>query len=196
MQTNLSEKYVYSDKYVRLVDIVFGVVVAQSTAKHSEILFAPQAHPLDFAALLGIYLTVILSWVGYHGSVTKFPYSEAWVGTLRLFADFGIVIVYVYLLRSIAPNGVVLDAYLRGFLLVFVMWIVSGLLRMAEHGKSASKPGLLFACCFVSLGLWWVYQPLVLRYSGCQAFWDWLFLCLPVIVMVLFRVIRPRWRWL
>jgi hypothetical protein len=44
-----------------------------------------------------VYLTVVLSWVGYHRSISKYPYNQSLWSRVRLGLDIFILVLYAYL---------------------------------------------------------------------------------------------------
>ncbi len=134
-----------SRNLVALVDIVFAVVVAQSLIRYEEIIFRP-TWGLSFASIVLVYFTVVLSWVDYHVSMDRYPYSRngmAW--WFRFFADLMIVGAYTYMLfavREVDLSGT-LARFLPGFAVVFLLYLISGVARRFEYDRGASRVTLI-----------------------------------------------------
>ena len=122
----------YSDRLLRLVQVVFAVVIGGSLIQFNEILFPPQC-TIEFWALFGVYVSAIMSWAGYHHRMNEYPYTPTKFGVIRLFIDIFIVIIYAYLLFAGSGKEQTIEPYLWGFSFVFMAWIFSGLLRCLEH---------------------------------------------------------------
>ena len=59
-----------SDRFVQFVDIVFGLVVVQGFIRYSALILDPTASWFTSWALAGVYTVTILSWIGYHRSMS------------------------------------------------------------------------------------------------------------------------------
>lgn len=141
-----------SDQLVRLVQIVFGLVLAQSFILYRDIVVHPTAanNLVPALALATVYVTTVLSWIDWHVTMEVRPYNfnprnrYRVTEQLRLGLDMLVVIVYAYLLFVIddvkkAPNEGV-SAYLWGFPAVFAIYLLSGLARLRAHGRLATNP--------------------------------------------------------
>lgn len=131
-----------------LVDIVFAVVVGQSVTTYSDLLFPPKVSSLAFWALLGVYASIILSWIGYHYLLQHSPYEvQTKAGKFRLTDDLAIVVMYSYLLVTVewfrdgiqqTLFGVTVDppgAYLLGYITVFVLYMLNDVLVWSEQNR-------------------------------------------------------------
>ncbi len=131
-----------------LVDIVFAVVVGQSITTYTDLLFPPSVTSLAFWALLGVYASVILSWIGYHLLLQHSPYQvRTRAGKFRLTDDLAIVVMYSYLLVTVEwfregvhqiLFGFTVDppaAYLLGYVAVFVLYMLNDVLVWSEQNR-------------------------------------------------------------
>lgn len=152
-----------SDQLVRLVQIVFGLVLAQSFLLYRDVVVHPLAsgHWVAALALGTVYITTVLSWIDWHVTMEARPYNfnprnrYRLTEQFRLGLDVLVVTVYAYLLFAIqefvgAPHGW-MGGYLLGFPAVFAAYLISGLARRRAHGKLATNPAPIL--CF---GLWYV----------------------------------------
>lgn len=139
-----------SDNLVRLVQVIFGLVIAQSLLLYRTVIVTPGApHYLAAAALVVVYTTTVFSWLDWHITMEFNPYNlnpshpfkvhEQW----RLAVDLFIVTVYAYTLFTIASfeddPRYSLSRFLFAFPLFFLAYLVSGALRRITHGKHASN---------------------------------------------------------
>ena len=64
-----------SDHLVRLIQIVFGLVIAQSLVLSREVLLDPlaEAHRVSALATFAVYVMTVLSWIDWHVTVTYYP---------------------------------------------------------------------------------------------------------------------------
>jgi 5'(3')-deoxyribonucleotidase len=156
-----------SDQLVRLVQIVFGLVLAQSFVLHRDIVVHPIAAKnwVPAIALAAVYITTVLSWIDWHVTMEVRPYNfnprnrHRVTEQLRLGLDMLVVTVYAYLLLVIdelkkTPNEGV-AAYLLGFPAVFATYLFSGLARRRAHGRLATNsiPIATFGVAYVLLSL-------------------------------------------
>lgn len=156
-----------SDQLVRLVQIVFGLVLAQSFVLHRDIIL----HPTDLnnlipaVALATVYVTTVLSWIDWHVTMELRPFNfnprnrHRVIEQFRLGFDMLVVVVYAYLVFAIddlkkAPNTGV-SVYLWGYPAVFATYLLSGLSRRRAHGKLATNPTpiVIFGLAYVFLSL-------------------------------------------
>jgi 5'(3')-deoxyribonucleotidase len=144
-----------SDQLVRLIQIFFGFVLAQSLSRYAEVVLDPLSknHFIAAFALLTIFTTTILSWIDWHITMGLRPYNlspknnRRIIDELRLLSDILIVIFYAYILLAIEnfstqPNKS-MSQYLWGFFLVFLGYFFSGWLRQKSYGSLASKLKLI-----------------------------------------------------
>jgi len=100
--------------------------------------------------LLAIYYTTIRSWLDWHITMERNPYSlfqpadaTSSPETARIHLDLAVVSVYAYLLlqlHTVVPNQT--DSrrgYLIGFVLAFALYLASGIIRQWTHGQRASS---------------------------------------------------------
>lgn len=140
-----------AEYYVRLVDVIFAVTLTQTLViyRNEIVAFSPR---LLIETLALVYLTVALSWVGYHRSIMKYPYNKsAWSG-VRVVLDIFILVVYAFLaFAAKEPPKVIM-----GLAVVFILYAVDGCTRIAEWcDTKVSKPWLsaIFACLLL-----WVWR--------------------------------------
>ena len=89
-----------SDKIVRLVQVLFGVILAQGILCNSELIVSPFATANLVAAVgfASLYFTTVRSWIDWHLTMTKYPYDERSgsphrsTEMLRIWADLGFVV--------------------------------------------------------------------------------------------------------
>jgi hypothetical protein len=184
----------YSDRLLRLVQVVFAVVIGGSLIQFNYILFPPQC-TVEFWALFGVYVSAITSWTGYHHRMNKYPYTPTKFGVIRLFTDMFIVIMYAYLLFAGSGKGQSIESYLWGFSVVFVSWILSGLLRCLEyHDWKASELKML---TLFFLGYSFLVPLLFKVFISCTntntILLNQIFVGFPLITMLIFRYLHD-WR--
>jgi 5'(3')-deoxyribonucleotidase len=124
-----------SDYFVRLVDIIFGFILAQGFVLYRARIIEPNLS-VNSVSLLLVNATVLLSWVGYHRSVNAFPYNATFVSKVRLTFDLLILVVYSYLVFVVED----LSRVLIGLFAVFFLYVVTGVIRTREwHDRKASR---------------------------------------------------------
>lgn len=154
-----------SDQLVRLVQIVFGLVLAQSLLLHRDIVVQPfsGANWVATLALAAVYITTVLSWIDWHVTMEMRPYNfspqnvHLTTEKVRLGLDLFIVTVYAYLLFTVEDLKQKPDewmgGYLLGFPMIFAAYLLSGLARRRSHGRLATNPApiLWFGLAYVIL---------------------------------------------
>jgi uncharacterized HAD superfamily protein len=154
-----------SDQLVRLIQIFFGFVLAQSLGRYDEVVLDPlsKSHFIAAFALLTIFVTTILSWTDWHITMGLRPYNLSTkndrrpIDEIRLLSDIAIVILYAYILLAIESFSTrpseSISRYLWGYFLVFLGYFFSGWLRKLSYGSLASKLKLIeiFGCVFLML---------------------------------------------
>lgn len=188
----------FSVHLVTLVQVFFAVVIGGALIEFNDTIFAPE-FSISFLSLLIVFLTSIMSWTGYHTSMGKYPYTHSISGILRLYSDVIIVVVYGFLLFSSTdstdPHNIVLsNSYLFGFSGVFLLYIISGLLRRSEYNdKSASKTCLLRAFFITTLILAVSYPIIYINFNIDKLLLSQIFIWFPLLLMIVFRWWR-EWR--
>jgi len=140
-----------SDQLVRLVQVFFALVLAQSLFLFRDALLHPFAEENRIAvlALACVFYTTVASWVDWHVAMAHRPYdTRQHSERFRVYADVGVSALYAYLLFTVEPlvgkpTGS-LTGHLLGYPMVFGLYLVSGFLRRWTHGRSASKVKPLF----------------------------------------------------
>ncbi len=199
-----------SNQLVRLVQIIFGFVIAQSFNRYDNVIIHPlsKGNYLATLALGVVYLTTILSWIDWHTTMVLRPYSFNPNGRfrlteqMRLFADLFVVSAYAYLLLTVRDFVGTPDAYigrfLLGFPIVFGGYIISGALRCIPYGRLASNLLwiLVFGGAFTVL-----YTGYALLFNGLNSWrsgilvssparFNLLFVILSLVLMVSYRLFR------
>jgi 5'(3')-deoxyribonucleotidase len=155
------------DQNLRLIQIIYGLVIAQSLVFYRSNLLHPLTpeHQVGTLALVVVLVTTILSWVDFHRTIAVTPYviSEPWE-VARLGSDLLVVLVYAYLLFSIEPfaekpSGS-LAPHLLGYLLLFSMYWLSGQLRVMKYGYIASRRLLIAEYALVFGSIYFLYTRL------------------------------------
>lgn len=100
-----------ADQLIEPTRLVFAVVVAESLSEYRHVFVSPfhDGRYIASLALLGVYLTAVWSWFGWHTAHVKYPYRtsrgsvEGRYETLRVYADLAIVIAYAWALFQVGP---------------------------------------------------------------------------------------------
>jgi|GEM_PF-3717852 len=184
-----------SERFIQFVDIVFGVVVAQGFVRYFDLIINPGSSWFAFCVLVSAYIVIILSWIGYHQSISRYPYEvrtvKAWI---RMFFDFLVVSVYARLLFSIADfkagaENARLDNYLWNYPLIFGLYLLSGFTRIWEKSdKHASRWGSLLILGFF-YGLLLMFYKSKANVSAC---FNWLYLGIYLLTYIGYRCWRQH----
>lgn len=138
-----------SRNFVGLVDIIFGFLIAQGFILSKDRIIAIEIS-LGSGSLLLVYLAILLSWVGYHRSVTIYPYNRTWWSRIRLGMDISILLLYAYMLFVAFE----LAKVLFGLVTAFVFYAVTGVIRQREWSDpKVSRPELSAIMALAYAGL-------------------------------------------
>jgi len=190
---------------VRLVQVVFALVLAQSLFLFRAVLTHPlrAENRVALLALAAVFTTTVLSWIDWHTTMVYSPYDTHHRSEkVRLFADLLVVVIYAYLLFAVEPlvghPGVSLQRYLLGYPLVFFAYLVSGVTRRRNYGVTASrlKPIGVFLGVYGSVSLYYWDARSIHELTG----GDWVpilnlvTLTLVLTLMIGYRLYRGRYR--
>lgn len=195
-----------SDWLVGLVQIIFGFVLAEGLSRYDSVI----RHPIsggNFVATLAlftIYMTSTLSWIDWHRTMALNPYvlnpkgpdkSKRLLEELRLVSDLLVVLVYSIMLLAIeefkgGEPGTV-ELFLRGFPIIFLVYLFSGILRRLAYGPRASSLNLILIFGLAFAALWLSYGVVDARYFSEQSrVLDGIAIALAAALMVSYRWVR------
>ena len=179
----------FSDRLVTLVQVIFAVVIGGGLIEFGEFLFFPKNIIICYA-LIGVFLTSILSWTEYHARMEQYPYTPTKLGVFRLQADVFIVGTYAFLLFAGTRQEQSIESYLWGFSVVFLLYVLSGWLRRREHSDSgASRLRLLITYFLVfSLSVPSLFRILICCTDISTFYLNQVFVWLPLLAMLIFRL--------
>lgn len=151
-----------------VIQTIFGFIIARSFYIYGQAFIPPlRTDVLTLSlGLISVYSCVLWSWVDYSFTTIIAPYQFR-VNKLekfRFLTDLLIVLVYSYLLLyldyiSKNPEGNIIPFFIT-FIVVFVGYIISGILRIIQYGRRASRVKLLlfFSFLFLALALYYNNQ--------------------------------------
>ena len=149
-----------ADQLLEPTKLVFAIVIAESLREYRVVLTSPVRHHHYIAALalLGIYLTTVWSWRGWHAAHLTAPYVVDVDGSLRrgeiyrFYTDLAIVIAYAYTVFQVAPlvNDPRHDILwlLIGYPIIVCLYGVENRLRVKSYGRGARRTIPLVATFF------------------------------------------------
>jgi hypothetical protein len=196
-----------SDQLVRLVQVVFGFVLAQSLGLYSTVVLRPwrDGNRLTALALLGVYVTTIMSWIDWHRTVARRPYDFGErhgvrvAERLRFGADLFVVSVYAFTLFAVdelAAAGASL--YVFGYVAMFAGYVASGWLRRRTYGPVASNLTPIVIFGVATLGAWIVLLVFEANDWASRPGRAWAGVIVAILAMGGFRAVhtheRVRWR--
>lgn len=196
--------------FITFVEIFFAVVLGASILEFYKFLFPPDLTSPSFWAIVTVYFVAVTSWIGWHKSVTEFPYTDSGAGYIRSMLDAIIVGTYVALLFfgsnidkvfSDSRNNDALLYFLWGFFLIFLIYYISGRIRRAEYTEREPdqvsklhlirRHGYILALIAIVYTVLYNIMPEVLSQAPKGVLW--LFTMIPLATMVSFRSWR-EWR--
>ena len=182
-----------SEIYLRLADIIFGVIIAASFISFREDLI-----PFDFSfrnmMLLVSYLIVVLSWVGYHKAVAEKPHK----GWTRFAIDLVLLFLYFYLIFTENVEEFLLVTI--GMFFLYLLWVAK---RKFEYPpKPGHESRLESAKIYRSLAAFiisTIMYNLYVIYVPTNPTWifydaeviDWLAIISVLILNVVYRIVLP-----
>ena len=190
---------------MRLVQIVFGLVLAQSLLLYRDVVLHPflPGNWVSALALGAVYTTTVLSWIDWHITMEVRPYNfsashvHGLTEKIRLGVDLFIVTTYAYLLftvEALKQPGEYLGGYLLAFPIIFGAYLLSGLARRRSHGKLATNPTpiLWFGGAYLALYFLYeyTYETLVPRLNLKLSWLNLAGVVLGLGLMVLYRMVR------
>jgi hypothetical protein len=191
-----TERQKTSERFGQFVTVVFGLVISQGLTKYTSVVLDPSVSGFQFCALIGVFATTILSWIGYTRSMYKYPYDMTrLLSWLRMGVDFAAVSNYARLIFSLvnfAPGAASTDItiYVQGYFLVFVFYYLSGLIRVQEYNdKKASAQGKLIVFIIVYALLWganFLFRPQAATAAG------WILMLACPLCTIFYRILRQR----
>lgn len=188
----LTELQFFSSRYGVFIGFLYAVVVGQSFEDYDHILFDPITSPVAFLALISLYIFVIVSWAGYHHSISEYKYEKDLISVVRLGSDFLTMIFYVFMLRTIADidGGKPITNYIIGFVLIFFAYMVNGIIRRRQHGSEASKLITLCKTTFYLILTLLLYIIITNWITGRHIVIDVLAVLSPITITILWRYWR------
>ncbi len=193
--------------FVTFVELFFAIVLGASILEFNDLLFPPDFANPSFWAIVAVYFTAVTSWIAWHKSTILHPYTDSGAGYLRSILDGLIVVTYAALLffgsqvvRSFDfPRGDnSLCWYLWGFAAVFFLYFFSGIVRRMEYpfrkpakvsrGYLISRHGYVILAGAVAYTVMFQIFPKVLLQLPEAVLW--VFLSLPLITVLSFRIQR------
>lgn len=196
--------------FVTFVEIFFAVVLGASILELHMFLFPPDLTSPSFWALIAVYFAAVTSWIGWHKSTVKFPYTDSGAGYVRSLLDAVIVGTYAALLffGSAVENSFFgsrvdnsLLYYLWGFFVVFFLYFISGRVRRAEYPEREPgevsklylirRHGYVLLIAAIAYTVLHTILPEVLSQLPTGVLW--LFVALPFATMISYRLWR-EWR--
>ena len=168
--TEIDEKTLRSSQNALWVtQILFALILANGLVLYRELILQPflPEYRLATVGLVVVYLTTLLSWIDFSGTMDKAPYvfPNNWE-IFRFVIDIVIVMSYAYLLFSIEylkndPGGNI-SGYILGFTLIFFLYYASGFARVMVYGYIASRRLLIFSFFIAFACLLVLYRALYL----------------------------------
>jgi hypothetical protein len=140
-----------ADQLLEPTKLVFAVVIAESLREYRDVLVSPihHGHYIATLALVGIYLTTVWSWLGWHRAHEIYPYvvtvdqKPNRTEVFRFYADLAIVIAYAYTLFQVEPllhdPRHDLVWLLLGYPIIIFLYGIENGLRRSHYGGAARR---------------------------------------------------------
>jgi uncharacterized HAD superfamily protein len=190
-----------SDHLVRLVQVVFAMVLAQSLFLFRGVVVHPLRPDNRVAALalVAVFTTTVLSWIDWHTTMVFSPYETRHrAEKARLFADLLIVVTYAYLLFTVEPlvghPSSSLRRHLLGYPLVFAGYFASGITRRRTYGVAASRLQPIGIFLAIYAAIWYFYSQALNTATGRFTTINLVTLALVLGVMIGYRLYRAWYR--
>lgn len=154
-----------SERVFWVIQTIFGFIIGRSFYDYASA-FVPPFEGDILTLTLGIfsvYVFVIWSWLDFSYTLVVSPYHfrQHLLEKLRFVADLLIVLAYSYLLIDLAHINKHPEANIGEFFwtfgIIFVGYILSGLLRIAQYGRRASRLKLIVLFFLIYSFVAWLY---------------------------------------
>ena len=166
-----------------LVDTIFGVILAEGFVIYQANITNPFLSLQTDFALVVAYATIISSWIGYHRSVSLYPYNPNSWGRIHLSLDIFILVLYAFLIFAAQT----VSTFLLGLFLVFFFYTVTGIIRIVEcKDRTVSKYKLNAGFALAFLLEW--YASL----SAQKSLISWFLLVFAFILVIAYRWIHQK----
>jgi hypothetical protein len=160
-----------ADQLLEPTKLVFAIVIAESLREYRSVLTSPvhHGHYIATLALVGVYLTTVWSWLGWHSAHVGYPYEVTVDGRpntserLRFYADLSIVIAYAYTLFQVEPiigrPATTLVWLLIGYPIIILLYGVENFLRRQHYreGTDRTIPLVTTFAAFTAIALGYVF---------------------------------------
>lgn len=136
--------------------------------------------------LVLVYATIIFSWIGYHTSISRYPYNKSTWSRFRLALDIIILVLYAHLVFALQD----LHKVLLGLATVFFFYVINGMARICEwRDWKVSKPWLssLFALAFIFE--WYLLESWLATYLQSLS---WILIFFGLALLVSYRIARAK----
>jgi len=181
-----------SDIYLRLADVIFGVIIAASFFQFQDDL-VPFVFSFNTMMLLVAYIIVVLSWIGYHKAVEDKPHKD-WS---RFVID--LVLLFLYFQLIFTRN---LEDFIWTNMLIFGLYLVWVIKRRFEYkpeeGKETTEIIKIIRSVvifIVLIGLYYFYSNMEVD-NSVEIFFgnsisEWGFLGTVLVINLVYRIIIP-----
>jgi uncharacterized HAD superfamily protein len=162
-----------NDSLFWVVQFLFGIVFGQGLVLYRDLLIDPflEGNFIPLFALLTIYLTTLFSWKDFSSTMEKSPYGgKILFGDIRFYFDVLIVIIYavtIFSVQKMIPSKIEsketdLSFFLFDYVIIFFLYLLSGVVRIIEYGRLASRWKLITIYLLLYTLLWfsagWLYS--------------------------------------
>jgi len=172
-----------SEAFVRLIDIMFALTITQGFVIYRDLIVNPVLS-LEAATLVLVYATIFLSWIGYHTSISRYPYNKSAWSRCRLFLDIVILLLYAHLVFGVQN----LQTVFLGLATVFIIYVINGIARIREwrDGK-VSKPFLSFLFATAFLVEWYILESF-----HTVPYLSWILVFVGLALLIIYRIARAK----
>ena len=183
-----------------VIQTIFGFVIARSFYTYSSAFmpgFTGDLITLTLA-LVTVYVCVLWSWVDFSFTLIVAPYEfkNKPIERIRFVSDLFIVLLYTYLLSYLDyinknPDKNMIEFFVT-FAIIFFGYAISGLLRIINYGRRASRIFLILIFMFAFIINAILYQIIFNKSSACQFLTNRVFFIITSLLIIVYRVSR-KW---
>ncbi|MFX1269947.1 MAG: hypothetical protein ACFFAK_18460 [Promethearchaeota archaeon] len=178
-----------------MISFLCAVIYGSTFLEFNEILFPPKLASPNFWALIVAYYTAFAGWFGYRAMVRYRPYSDKLVSRIRALLELISAINYLALMYFASRVDESLAEYLWGFVVLFIIYIFMHFVCQLDVQRPEPIDldiiyGLPLLAAAAAYGIWsLVFPPIPQAVS-------WLFIFVPLIIMVSYRLtMRAKRTW-
>lgn len=183
-----------------VIQTIFGFIIAHSFYSYASIFIPPYNYDIITVtlALVSIYTCILWSWIDFSFTLIVAPYQfkDKPFEKFRFVSDLLIVLVYTYFLVYIDfikgnPDKYLIEYYIA-FIVIFIGYSLSGILRIVQYGRRASRIWLIVSFLIINIIIAISYSILFGVFDTQSVFINRIYFVVSIIITIIYRIVRFR----